>query len=111
MADEGCGDTPSMAVHEALLNLAEYLQLPLKAGESIIMMQEYEACRAMYVGNASRDQSMLVFHGTIAAGVARDIVRRTRAGRNRMEIAGQVFRFVRSTTHFEDRGAVVFDRS
>lgn len=111
MADEGYCDTPSMAVHEALLSLAAYLQLPLRVGESIIMMQEYDACRAIYVGNASRDQSMLVFHGTIAADVARDIVRRTRAGRNRMEIAGQVFRFVRSVTHFEDRSAVVFDPS
>jgi hypothetical protein len=111
MADVERCDTLLVTVHESLLSLAEYLQLPLKIGESVIMMQEYDACRAIYVGNASRDQSMLVFHGTIAAPVARDIVRRTRAGRNRMEIAGQVFRFVRSVTHFEDRGAVVFDPS
>ncbi|HVE11422.1 MAG TPA: hypothetical protein VNE00_29470 [Paraburkholderia sp.] len=94
--------------HESLLSLAEYLQLSVNIGESVIMMQECDACCAMYIGNASRDQSMLVFHGTIAARVARDIVKRTRAGRNRMEIAGQVFRFVRSAMHFEDRGAVVF---
>jgi hypothetical protein len=98
-----------MPVHESLLSLAEYLELPLNAGESLIMMQECDASCAMYVGNASRDQGLLIFHGTIAASVAKEIVRRTRAGRNRIEVAGQVFRFVRSAIHFEDRGAVMFD--
>jgi hypothetical protein len=97
-----------MSAHESLLSLAEYLELPLRAGESVIMMQEYDASCAMYVGNASRDQSVLVFHGTIAASIAREIVQRTQTGRNRIEIAGQIFRFVRSAVHFEDRGAVVF---
>ena len=39
---------------------------------------------------------------------AEAILRLTKVGRNRIEIAGRKYYFVRSFTHFEDRGAVVF---
>ncbi|QBR03918.1 hypothetical protein [Paraburkholderia pallida] len=97
-----------MAMHESLLSLAEYLELSLNAGESVIMMQECNGSCAMYIGNAAKSQSSLIFQGTITALVAEEILQLTRTGRNQMEIAGQVYRFVRSVTHFEDRGAVVF---
>ncbi|APR34846.1 MULTISPECIES: hypothetical protein [unclassified Paraburkholderia] len=97
-----------MTAHESLLNLAEYLDLSLNAGESVIMMQACNDACAMYVGNAARTQSLLIFHGSIAASLAEEILRRTRSGLNRMEIAGHVYRFVRRATHFEDRGAIVF---
>jgi hypothetical protein len=61
-----------MSEHESLLSLAEYLELPLSIGESVIMMQECDACCAIYVGNASKDQSLLVFHGMVNAAVARE---------------------------------------
>ncbi|MFC0691362.1 hypothetical protein [Paraburkholderia humisilvae] len=90
------------------MNLAEYLDLSLNAGESVIMMQACHDSCGMYVGNAAKTQNLLIFHGVIASSLAEEILQCTRVGRNEMEIAGQVYRFVRSVTHFEDRGAVVF---
>jgi len=98
-----------MKAHDSLVDFAEYLQLPLQVGESIIMMQECNASCAIYIGKVSGKQSALMFRGTIAASVAKEILHCTRLGRNRIEIADQVFRFLRRATYFEDRGAVVFD--
>ncbi|SIT43916.1 hypothetical protein BN2476_360033 [Paraburkholderia piptadeniae] len=50
----------------------------------------------------------LAFYGTVTATVADGILRLTKVGRNRVEIAGRKYYYVRSFTHFEDRGAVVF---
>ena len=47
-------------------------------------------------------------NGTITALLANDVLRLARSGTNRVEIGGQQYRFVRSFTHFEDRGAAVF---
>ncbi|MEM5312440.1 hypothetical protein VSR72_11830 [Paraburkholderia sp. JHI869] len=93
---------------ESLLTLAEYLELSLNAGASVIMMQKCNDVCAMYVGDARRDQDRLRYHGDIAATQAEEILEQTRAGRNRLEIGGQLYRFIRSFKHFEDRGAVVF---
>ncbi|MFC0396959.1 hypothetical protein [Paraburkholderia rhizosphaerae] len=97
-----------MTAAKSLLCLAEYLEISLNTGESVIMMQACDDACAMYVGNAAKAQSFLIFHGSIAVADAEDILQRTQSGRNEVEIAGQVYRFVRSVTHFEDRGAVVF---
>jgi hypothetical protein len=97
-----------MPTNESLLSLAEYLDLSLNVGESVIMMQEYNDACAMYIGSAVKAQSSLIFHGTIAASVAEDILQHTHIGPNQIEIAGQAYRFTRSVKHFEDRGAVVF---
>ncbi|BCG03001.1 hypothetical protein PPGU19_075690 (plasmid) [Paraburkholderia sp. PGU19] len=93
---------------EALVTLAEYLELPLRKGASLIMMQQCDDVCGMYVGNAAEGQADLTFYGTVAATIARGILRLTKVGRNRIEIAGREYYFVRSLTHFEDRGAVVF---
>jgi hypothetical protein len=98
----------TMTTDESLLSLAEYLELSLNTGESVIMMQACNDSCAMYVGNAAKTQSLLTFHGSIAISLAEDILQRTQSGRNEVEIAGRVYRFIRSVTHFEDRGAVVF---
>jgi hypothetical protein len=97
-----------MTTNESLLSLAEYLDLSRNIGESVIMMQACNDACAMYVGNAAKTQNLLIFHGSIAVALADEILKRTRIGLNRVEIAGQIYRFVRSVTHFEDRGAVVF---
>ncbi|CAG9257755.1 hypothetical protein [Paraburkholderia unamae] len=97
-----------MTTTESLLTLAEYLELSLNAGGSVIMMQKCNDVCAVYVGDARRDQDRLRYHGNIAATLAEEILEQTHAGRNRLEIGGQLYRFIRSFKHFEDRGAVVF---
>jgi hypothetical protein len=97
-----------MATTESLLTLAEYLELSLDTGGSVVMMQGCNDVCAIYVGDATSHQDDLRYHGTIAAALAKEILEQTHAGRNRLEIGGQLYRFVRSFTHFEDRGAVVF---
>ena len=64
---------------EALVTLAEYLELPLRQGGSLIMMQQCDDVCGMYVGNAAGGQADLTFYGTVAATVANGIVSRTRA--------------------------------
>ncbi|WP_238328181.1 hypothetical protein [Paraburkholderia mimosarum] len=98
----------AMTTTESLLTLAEYLELSLNSGGSVIMMQKCNDVCAMYVGDASRDQDRLRYHGDIAATQAEEILEQTHAGRNRLEIGAQLYRFIRTFKHFEDRGAVVF---
>lgn len=98
----------AMTTTESLLTLAEYLELSLNSGGSVIMMQKCNDVCAMYVGDARRDQDRLRYHGNIAATQAEELLEQTQAGRNRLEIGGQLYRFIRSFKHFEDRGAVVF---
>lgn len=100
--------TPPGDAHEALLLLAEYLDLPIGKGGRLFMMQQCDHHCGMYVGNASGGQEHLTFCGTVTAAIADSILRQTKRGRNRLEIAGRNYCFVRSLTHFEDRGAVVF---
>ncbi|MEM5345410.1 hypothetical protein [Paraburkholderia azotifigens] len=97
-----------MATTDALPTLAEYLELCLDSGGSVIVMQSCgEAC-AVYVGDSTKPQDRWTYYGAIGSLVAEDILKGTRSGINRVEIGGQVYRFVRSLTHFEDRGAIVF---
>ncbi|WP_233856257.1 hypothetical protein [Paraburkholderia sp. HD33-4] len=97
-----------MANADALSTLAEYLELSLDTSGSVIMMQGCDERCAMYVGNAAEDQEHWQYSGVIPALLACDILKMTHSGSNRMEIDGQRYRFVRSFTHFEDRGAIVF---
>lgn len=99
---------PRGCLDEVMTLLAEYLELSLNSGGSVIMMQKCNDVCAMYVGDARRDQDRLRYHGNIAATQAEEILEQTHAGRNRLEIGGQLYRFIRSFKHFEDRGAVVF---
>ncbi|ACC74738.1 hypothetical protein PPMP20_29010 [Paraburkholderia phymatum] len=93
---------------EPLLTLAQYLDLSLDTSGSVIMMQRCDDHCAIYIGDADEDQGHWDYRGAIAAPVAGDILKMTRSGPNRIEIGGQKYRFIRSFTHFEDRGATVF---
>ena len=97
-----------MITTDALLTLAEYLEISLDTGGSVIVMQSYGDVCAIYVGDSTEPQDHWRYHGTITALLANDVLRLTRSGTNRVEIGGQQYRFVRSFTHFEDRGAAVF---
>jgi hypothetical protein len=97
-----------MATTEALSTLAQYLELSLDDSCSVIMMQRCDGLCAVYIGDATKDQGHWEYSGVIAALIAGDILKMTRSGSNRIEIDGRKYRFVRSPTHFEDRGAIVF---
>ncbi|WP_233805218.1 hypothetical protein [Paraburkholderia sp. HP33-1] len=97
-----------MATNDALSTLAEYLELSLDTSGSVIMMQGCDGLCAMYIGRVTEDQGHWQYFGVIAALTAGDILKMTHSGSNRIEIDGQKYRFIRSFTHFEDRGAIVF---
>jgi hypothetical protein len=93
---------------ESLLTLAEYLELALDMGGSFIMMRPRAQTCAMYIGDPAGSHDDLRSFGTIEAVLADEILRLTHAGINFLEIDGQPYRFVRSFTHIDGRGATVF---
>ncbi|MFL9933027.1 hypothetical protein P0D88_28270 [Paraburkholderia sp. RL18-103-BIB-C] len=93
---------------EALLTLAEYLELSLDAGASLIVMRHASDTATLYLGDASGPREDLKRRGTVTASLANEILDATRAGVNVMEIEGRTYRFFRSFTHMDDVAAVVF---
>lgn len=93
---------------EALQVLAEYLELSLDAGASLIVMRHSSDVATLYVGDAAGPREELKRRGTIAASLANEILNVTEAGINRLEIEGKTYRFFRSFTHLDDVAAVVF---
>jgi hypothetical protein len=72
-----------------------------------MMRHDADVC-SVYVGDPADEENPLTGHGTIAAGVADEILELTQAGVNRIAVGDQTYRFVRSFTHIADVGAVVF---
>ena len=93
---------------ESLLTLAEYLELALDMGGSLIMMRRKVLACAMYIGDPFGSYNDLRSFGTIEASLADEILRLTHAGINFLEIEGQPYRFVRRFTHIASHGAIVF---
>jgi hypothetical protein len=93
---------------EALQVLAEYLELSLDAGASLIVMRHSGDIATLYVGDAAGPREELKRRGTIAAALANEILNVTEAGANLLEIEGKSYRFFRSFTHMEGVAAVVF---
>ena len=101
-------NSPRDATPESLLALIKYLDLALDKGTSVVMMRHEVGVCSVYVGDPADEENPLARQGTIAAGVADEILELTRAGVNRLEAEDQVYRFVRSFTHVGGVGAVVF---
>lgn len=93
---------------EALQVLAEYLELSLDAGASLIVMRHTGDIATLYLGDAAGPREELKRRGTIAASLATEILNVTDAGLNLIEIEGKTYRFFRSFTHLEGVAAVVF---
>lgn len=93
---------------EALLTLAEYLELSLDAGANLIVMRHTSDTATLYLGDASGERADLKRRGTVAASLANEILDATRPGMNVMEIEGRTYRFFRSFTHMDGVAAVVF---
>lgn len=93
---------------ESLRALAEYLELSLDKGKSLVMMRHGTDVCSLYVGDPSSEESDLTAHGTIATTVANEILELTLSGANQITVGDQTYRFFRSFTHIADVGAVVF---
>lgn len=93
---------------EALQVLAEYLELSLDAGASLIVMRHSADIATLYVGDAAGPREELKRRGTIAASLANEILNVTEAGNNLIEIEGKTYRFFRSFTHMDGVASVVF---
>jgi hypothetical protein len=104
----GSAYNPQGQTPESLLTLAEYLELSLDVGESVVMMRPRRDTCAVYVGDPAGPQDDLAGRGTITAALADEILELTQAGVNRITIGGQTYRFIRSFTHIDDGGAVIF---
>ena len=101
-------NAPQDATPESLMALIQYLDLALDKGKSVVMMRHEVGVCSVYVGDPADEENPLARQGTIAAGVADEILELTRAGVNRVEVGDLVYRFVRSFTHVSGVGAVVF---
>lgn len=107
-ADSGLAYDPQGQTPGSLLTLVEYLELSLDEGGCVVMMRRSTDVCAVYIGEPADEDNELKGHGTIAAGVADEILELTHAGLNRITVGGQTYRFVRSFTHIADVGAVIF---
>ncbi|WP_211608723.1 hypothetical protein [Paraburkholderia haematera] len=106
--DSGLAYDPQGPMPGSLVTLLEYLELSLDEGECVVMMRHGTDVCAVYIGNPADEDNELTGHGTIAAGVADEILELTQAGINRITVGDQTYRFVRSFTHIADVGAVIF---
>lgn len=93
---------------EALLTLAEYLEVSLDTGASLVVMRHTSETATLYVGDAAGPREELKRRGTVTASLANEMLDLTRAGPNLIEIEGRTYRFFRSFTHMDDVAAVVF---
>jgi hypothetical protein len=104
----GANTSQRALLPEALRALAEYLELSLDAGASLIVMRHSSDTATLYVGDATGPREDLKRRGTITAPLANEILNGTRAGVNLIEIEGRTYRFFRSFAHIDEVAAVVF---
>ncbi len=93
---------------EALRMLAEYVELSLDAGASLLVMRHTSDTATIYVGDATGPREDVKRLGTVTASLANEILDLTRAGTNLIEIESRTYRFFRSFTHVDEVAAVVF---
>ncbi len=93
---------------ESLRTLADYLELALDEGESVVLMRIGTHVRSVYVGDPSGALEDLRDEGVIPAQQADEILALTRIGLNRITADDQQYRFLRSVRYIADRQVVVF---
>ncbi|HZZ11309.1 MAG TPA: hypothetical protein VFE79_11520 [Paraburkholderia sp.] len=99
-----CNEPPA----EALQALAEYLELSLDTGASLVIMRHTSDVATLYLGDPTGPREALKRRGTIAASLANQMLAATEPGKNLIEIDGRTYRFFRSFTHIDDAAAIVF---
>jgi hypothetical protein len=107
----GADTSQQEPVCEALVTLAEYLELSLDAGGSLIIMRHTSGTATLYTGNAEGPREDLKPHGTTTAALANGILEATQVGANLLELDGRTYRFFRSFAHIGGTPAVVFSAS
>jgi hypothetical protein len=93
---------------EALVTLAEYLELSLDEGKSLILVRSRAESSDVYVGDAGELEEAWARRGAIRNALASAVLGVTRSGFNELTIGGQTYRFVRTFTQVANYGAVVF---
>ncbi|MFM0598413.1 hypothetical protein [Paraburkholderia dilworthii] len=95
-------------VSESLQTLVEYFELSLDKAVSVVLIRHTTDVCTVYIGDPAGLLEELKKIGAIAIPLANEMLERTRSGVNRMQIGGQVYRFVRTFTQIGDSAAVVF---
>ncbi|HKT95311.1 MAG TPA: hypothetical protein VJS30_02095 [Paraburkholderia sp.] len=99
---------PHNADAEALATLAEYLELLLDKGQSLILVRSHAESSDIFLGDASEPEEGWTRHGAIRNAMASAVLGVTQSGFNELTIGGQTYRFVRAFTQVANQGAVVF---
>lgn len=92
---------------EALATLAEYLELLLDKGKSLILVRSQAESSDVFLGDAGEPEEW-TRHGKIRNAMASAVLGLTSSGFNELTIGGQTYRFVRAFTEVAHQGAVVF---
>lgn len=92
----------------SLLTLAEYLELSLDFGGSLLIGLPRAGECSMYISNPFAPEQELQPCGTVEEMEVDEILRLTHVGMNQLEIEGQQYRFVRSSMRIARRSVVVF---
>jgi hypothetical protein len=95
-------------VPESLRTLVVYLERSLDKAASIVMMRHTTDACTLYLGDPGGSREDLKQIGTITIRVADGILESTSSGANRVQVDGQVYRFVRSFAQVGAMAAVVF---
>ncbi|RFU45143.1 hypothetical protein [Paraburkholderia sp. DHOC27] len=96
------------ATPESLRTLVKYLELSLDKGKSVVIMRQETGEFSVSLGDPSDDENPLKRQGTLAAGIASEILAFTRPGANLITSEGETYRFFRSFAQVGQAGAVVF---
>lgn len=91
----------------SLRELANYLELALDAGQSVVVMRYGERHRSVYIGDPANSLDALSSSEAVAAHLADEMLALTEPGLNRITADGQVYRFTRTHRYIEDRQAVI----
>jgi hypothetical protein len=106
--DSGWLDGSLQAPPESLRTLVKYLELSLDKGKSVVLMRHETGDFSVSLGNPADEENPLTRQGTIAAGIAGEILAFTRPGANLITTDGETYRFFRSFAQVGEAGAVVF---
>lgn len=93
---------------DALGTLTGILERALDSATSVVLMRHVPEVCTLYLGDPSGPQEELRRVGTIPSKLADEILQITSSGPNRVRIADQPYRFVRSFTQIGQAAAVVF---
>jgi len=92
----------------SLRELANYLELALDAGQSVVVMRYGASERAVYIGDPDCPLDELSSSDAVAAHLAEEMLALTEPGMNRITADGQIYRFKRTHRYIADRQAVIF---